>query len=215
MPKICFQGANSYKFTYFFIWRKSNKYGNSSLDKDNNVIKVLVYRTINNGFICPNCGENIKIDLEKIDDIILSNNNIKDTIEGIKLNMETIIKISSNIINIQLKNINILLGNIIEDIKKNNEKLKNLLNDSNTIINKALINNNDFHNKNLISGVLDIKINEINNKVILFETDIKEGIDVYLNNQKINMIKEGNNPKLIISLKMMENIIFKLLLMLI
>ena len=168
----------------------------SSLDKDNNVIKVLVYRTINNGFVCPNCGGNIKLDLEKIDDIILSNNNIKDTIEGIKLNMETIIKISSNIINIQLKNINILLGNIIEDIKKNNEKLKNLLSDSNTIINKALINNNDFHNKNLISGVLDIKINEINNKVILFETAIKEGIDVYLNNQKINMIKEGNKSKI-------------------
>ena len=44
---------------------------------------------------------------EKIDEILSSNKEIKDTINGLKLNIENIIRISSNdSINIQLKNIN-------------------------------------------------------------------------------------------------------------
>ena len=47
------------------------------------------------------------------------------------------------------------------------------------------------YDKNLIKGILDIKLNEINNKIVLFNTEIKSGIDVYLNNNKINMIQDG------------------------
>ena len=84
-------------------------------------MRILVYK-YENDFTCPNCGEKIKITSEKIDDIILSNNNIKDTINGIKINMESIIKaLTANLMNVQLKNINILLNAIIEDIRKNNE----------------------------------------------------------------------------------------------
>ena len=54
----------------------------------------------------------------------------------------------------------------------------------------SIPNNNDYQNKNVIKGILDIKSNEINNKIILFNSDINNGIDVYLNNKKINMIKE-------------------------
>ena len=68
--------------------------------------------------------------------------------------------------------------------KKNNEKLGKLLDEHKNI------NNNDYQNKNVIKGILDIKSNEINNKIILFNSDINNGIDVYLNNKKINMIKE-------------------------
>ena len=41
--------------------------------------------------------------------------------------------------------------------------------------------------KNFIKGVLDIQLNEINESVMYS----KEGIDIYLNNKKINMIKEN------------------------
>ena len=92
----------------------------NSLDRSNNVMRVLVYIKEVDDYICPNCGEKIKIKTEKIDEIISSNNNIKDTIDGIKFNIDNVI-----------------------------------------------------------------------NKIILFNTNIKTGIDVYLNNNKINMIQDG------------------------
>jgi hypothetical protein len=119
----------------------------SSMDINNKEMNVLVYKNENDDdFICPHCNKKIK--LEKIDEIILINNNIKDTINGIKLNIDNIIKLSNNNnISIQLKNINFLLNAINEDIKKNNTKLKNLLkeniiNNNNTIINTEIKYNN-------------------------------------------------------------------------
>ena len=140
----------------------------NSFDKINNIMRVLVYIKEVDDYICPHCGEKIKIKTEKIDEItekideiISSNNNIKDTIDGIKFSIDNVIKISSvNMVNLQLKNISALLNNINEDIKKNNEKLKNLINEHK--------NKNEFLNKNIIKGILDI--NEINNKIVLFNT---------------------------------------------
>ena len=80
------------------------------MDIDRKEMKVLVYKKENDDFICPHCNKKIK--LEKIDDIILSNNNIKDTINGIKLNINNLIKICSNNISIKLKNINFLLTSL-------------------------------------------------------------------------------------------------------
>ena len=107
------------------------------MDINRNEMKVLVYKNENDDITCPYCNKKIK--LEKIDDIILSNNNIKDYINGIKLNIDNIIKLSNNNnISIQLKNINFLLNAINEDINKNNTKLKNLLKENNEIINNNL-----------------------------------------------------------------------------
>ena len=52
-----------------------------------------------------------------------------------------------------------------------------------------MINNNNWKNKNVIKGVLDVKLNEINKDIVLFNTDIKEGINVYLNHKQIIMSK--------------------------
>ena len=96
------------------------------IDKEKNIISILVYRKEIDEFICPKCGEKVKLDTKTIDEIIISNNNIKDAIDGIKINIDNIIKNSLvNIVNIQLKNINTLLNNINEDIKKTMKKLKN------------------------------------------------------------------------------------------
>ena len=168
---------------------KFKEQANSS-DRNNNEMRVLVYKNDEDDFICPHCGEKIKLNTEKIDEIISSNNNIKDTIEGIKFSIDNVIKVStSNVVNIQLKNITALLNNINEDIKKINEKLKNLLNENEDKTNVII---NEFPNKNVIKGVLDVKLNELDNKITLFNTVIKNGIDVYLNNKKINMIQEGD-----------------------
>ena len=61
------------------------------------------------------------------------------------------------------------------------------------------INNNFNKNKNIIKGVLDIKLNEIKNRIILFnenKTYINEKMDVYLNNNKVNMIKDNKKRKI-------------------
>ena len=101
------------------------------IDKERNIMKVLVYKNEDNECICPKCGEKIKFNTEKIDDIILSINNSRDAINGIKFNIDNIIKISSdNFVNIQLKSVNVLLNTLNEDIKKINEKLNNLLNNN-------------------------------------------------------------------------------------
>ena len=100
------------------------------LAKDKNEMKVLVYTNENDEFMCPKCGEKIKLNTEKIDDIISSINNLKETIDSAKLMIDNAIKISSvNNVNIQLKGVNVILNSLNEDIKKTKEKVKNLLND--------------------------------------------------------------------------------------
>ena len=114
-------------------------------------MQVLVYTNELDNFICPNCGEKIKLNTEKIDNIILSINNIKDTLNGAKLLIDNIIKTSSmNSLNIQLKSVNLILNTLInEDIKKINEKLNNIL------------HNNEIKNENI-------------NNYIIAEINIKE-----------------------------------------
>ena len=45
-------------------------------------MKILVDIIENNTFICPKCGEIVKLNAESIEELILSNNNIKETING-------------------------------------------------------------------------------------------------------------------------------------
>ena len=49
---------------------------------------------------------------------------------------------------------------------------------------------------NITEGVLDIRVNDIKNGIILFNKKNKDGIDVYLNDIKINMINEDNKWKI-------------------
>ena len=158
----------------------------NSIDRNIREMKVSVYTNDTDEFICPKCGEKIELNNEKLDEIILINNNIKDTINGLKSIIENMIKNSKiDSMNNLLKNINLILNSINEDIKKNNDKIKNLLKDNNIIDN----------NKNIIRGLIDINSYEINNDIILFNTDNNNDIDVYINNKKINIIKENNKWK--------------------
>ena len=141
----------------------------NSIDKSNNEMKVLVYRYESEGLICPKCGEKIQLNTEKIDEIISSNNTIIDSLNGTKLIIESIIKNSTiNHINIQLKNINIILNTIYEDIIKNNEKLKNLLKENLAI---SGTNNNKSNtmndNINFISNIKETNINHENASITI------------------------------------------------
>ena len=121
-------------------------------DKERNEMKVLVYSKENEEFTCPKCCEKINLNTEKIDDIILSINNLKETIDSAKTMIESIIKVSSvNSVNIQLKGVNIILNTLNEDINKTKEKVKNLLNENNE--------------NNYIITEINIKENEINKDI--------------------------------------------------
>ena len=81
---IFLYGGNQLNFNLSFNQQASN------LDKERNAMKVLVYKNEDNECICPKCGEKIKFNTEKIDDIILSINNIKDTINGTKYGIDNV-----------------------------------------------------------------------------------------------------------------------------
>ena len=161
------------------------------IDKERNIMKILVYKNENNENICPKCGEKIKINTEKIDDIILSINNIKDTINGIKSNIDNIIKSSSdNLMNNQLKNVNLILNTLInEDIKKINLKLNNILkNENNYIIAEINIKEEDINKdiRILNSYEESLRINKYIDKNLNInnENEIKN-CEITINNQLI------------------------------
>ena len=127
-------------------------------------MNILVYEK--EGIICPKCGENINIDInEKKDEIKEKLIGIKDLIE-ILINSNNINKIIN-----QLKNIIIIIDNMLKENKRNEIKV---------IENK----------ENIIKGIIDIELNDINKEIILYKS--KEEIDVYINNEKINIINVGD-----------------------
>ena len=189
-------------------------YGGNQLNLDKtfneitkeNKINILVYKTENETYIKNGRILNNKI----IDDIILLNNNINYTLIGLKSQIENIMNDLINkkdimYINSQLKNINILINNINEDIKKNNNQLNqlkmNYISNNNTNINNT--NNNIIENKNEIICIYDKQDEEINllhdyNKNInnwneVFKKSYLEGknnineknIEIYINNKRI------------------------------
>ena len=162
------------------------------MDINRNEMKVLVYKNESDDIKCPHCNRKIK--LEKIDDIILSNSNIKDTINGIKFQIDNIIKLSSNNnISIQLKNINFLLNNINEDINKNNKKLKNLISNklnenNNSIINEEIKYNDGRYVGQTVNGKKEGKgiyyFNDGDRYEGDFKNDKREGKGIYYFNNE-------------------------------
>ena len=119
-------------------------------------MKVLAYTKEDDGFTCPKCGEKIQLNTEIINDIILSINNLKETIDGAKLIIETVIKTSTvNLVNIQLKSANLILNTLNEDIEKTKIKVNNLMNN-------YQIKNED---KNYITAEIIIKDEDVNKDI--------------------------------------------------
>ena len=134
--------------------------------KDENEIYLKYERILNNS--------------KKIDEIILLNNEINDTIIGLKYQIENIInniiKNDINYINTQLKNMKIILNKTNEDIKKINDELN-------------MIRQNGFQNNN---------INKINENISNDEKINSQKIINENNELKVRIKEEKNkNQKLI------------------
>ena len=96
-------------------------------------------------YACLKCEQKNQLNKQKLNEINLSNNNIIESINGIKYQIDNIIKTNTNYqINCQLKNIINNLNIINQDIINNEGKINNLFNDNN--------NKNDIKNKNEINA---------------------------------------------------------------
>ena len=151
-------------------------------------MNILVYKQEpedENKVKCPKCGEIIKI--EKFDNIIKFNSNQSEMLNEIKNEIEIINK-SNEISKIKnkIKIINLIINDLIEEIEKNKKNIQNVLsNNYNEIKNVE----NDINKKtNIIKGIFTVE--DIYQDVAIFNQYVEdEGFDVYLNNEKINVIK--------------------------
>ena len=138
----------------------------NSIDKERKEMNILVYQGEIEKFFCPKCGETIYLNIEEM---IKFNNELIDSITGIKSQLENIINNPSiKNINSQIKNVNKLLMSINEDINKNIEKIQNIapkpkMNNGNT--------NNDDYSK--VQNETDKnKIRYLERKIISLEKEL-------------------------------------------
>ena len=168
-----------------------------------NRIDIIVYKYENEEII-PKCGKIVNNEI--LDEIIISNNIINSSLIGIKRQIELLInnKVDISFIKSQLKNINVIINNINEDIKKMNNRLNSIkLNDNNNI----KLNDNNYNKegilKNEILCIYNKQEDEINllydysDDMLLFEDEEKKlyiegknnindkNIDIYINDKKI------------------------------
>ena len=201
-----------------FIYEGSQINLNKTLNEitKENKINILVFKRENEKEICSKCGGilNNKI----IDNIIILNNNINIALLELKNQIENIINDLINKkdimhINSQLKNVNILINNIL------NEDIKKIHNDLNKIKNNDYITNikeNKNKLKNEIIGIYNKQDNEISllhdynlnlDYYYLNEQEEKsyldgknningKNIEIYINNKKIEFVyKYKSNEK--------------------
>ena len=91
----------------------------NSIDKERKGMGILVFNDELDSFSCPKCGEKIKLDTEKIDEIISSINNIKDYLNEAKLLLDNIINNSQiDSILMQLKSVNSIITSSDEQLQK-------------------------------------------------------------------------------------------------
>ena len=92
------KNINSLIFLYggnLINFQKSFNEQATLVDKQRNEMKILVYKNEDDELKCPKCGEKIKFNKEKINNIILAINNLNDTINGAKLIIQNIIDTSA------------------------------------------------------------------------------------------------------------------------
>ena len=147
----------------------------NSIDKERNIMNILVYKQDENGLKCPKCGE--AINLDKFDDQIKFHLNQNDMLNELKSLIEIIN--DYNEIN-KIKNKIKVMNLIIENLIKENENIQNIINSNLKEIN--------MNNNNIIKGIINVE--DTYQYATIFNQYVEdEGFDVYLNNEKINLIK--------------------------
>ena len=171
------------------------------LDKETNIMKVLVDKIQQDEIRCPKCGEKINFNKELLDDLTSSNNNINNVIIGIQFQINNILnnkilQTNINMLNIQLKNINILLGNAISEVKNIKNQIKKLFNFNKNIQNIKLENESqikmpEYTQTNPINNIIIANSHQdksINKKDEFLSQEIQNQLSY-----KYQELKEQNN----------------------
>ena len=167
----------------------------NQIDKKRNEISILVYENEDEYAIkCNKCGEFIKYDNKIVKYLLLSNKNEKDIIIGIKEMILNIVNNNKdNIIN-QLKNIVIILDNLIFQINQSKNEIEKLNNYNVNYINSIKQSNiNKIKGKKVENINSIISLNKIFDyinyerklKIINYNKNIQNKININLENYKI------------------------------
>ena len=149
----------------------------NSFDKERNEMNILVYKKEENELKCPKCGEIIHID--KLDNLIKFNINQNDMLNEIKNEIDVTDGDEINKIKNKIKVINLIISNLIEENIKKTKIIQNIINN-----NFNEIKNNK---RNIIKGTFNV--DDIYKDISIFNQLVDdEGFDVYLNNEKIDII---------------------------
>ena len=161
------------------------------LTKENRIC-ILVDK-YENEEICPKCGRILSNDI--INELVSSNNNVNSSLKGIRRQIETIIadinnKEDTNDIINQLKNVNVLINNINEDIKKMNNKLNTIkLNFSND---NVKTNDNDNKKEEILKNEITCVYNKQEDEIDLLH-DYTEDTEYWDDGEKKAYIEGKNN----------------------
>ena len=158
------------------------------IDKERSIMNILVYKQEKKKFKCPKCGELINIDI--FDNLLKLNSNQADMLKELKSLIE-IINNSNEISTIKSKilDISLITNNLIEENEKNKNHIQNISNnikDNNT--KQINLQNNIDLKKNIIKGIFNVN-NALEDVTIFNQYADDDGFDVYLNDEKINVIK--------------------------
>ena len=147
-------------------------------------------------YACPKCEQKNQLNKQKLDEINLSNNNIIDSINGIKYQIDNIIKVNTtNQINCQLKNIINNLNIVNDEIINNEQRINNLFNDNknkNNFKNKNNINN-EKNNINKNDSIENIKSSVIYKRIFSFVNEKKKLKSIKYNKNLQNKINISLN----------------------
>jgi hypothetical protein len=191
----------------------------NSIDKNRKEMNILVidYSTlssinsINNELKCKKCGERFNLEIFK--NLIKFNNNQIDKLNELKTQIELINNVNDiNEIKIKLKYINLIVNNIIEEIKKNKNNIQYIYNNNNknnlnvktnnnlniktnNILNVKTNNNlnvKNYNNLNRKTNYNNLNIRTYHNNLNIKTNDIKDFMNINTNMMNINNIPGQN-----------------------
>ena len=175
---IFIYGGNQINFNLKF-----NEQANT-IDKERKEMNILVYENNENELNCPKCGEPLNIDNNIFENLMKLNININDMLNELKSQIELIKNI--NEIKTKIKVINHLIKDIMDENNNYKKQIQNLLTFNNNEMKDSSNNSNNVNQ--IIKGTFNVE--DISKNVAIFNQLVDdEGFEVYINNEKVDIIK--------------------------
>ena len=175
---IFIYGGNQINYNLKFIEQAN------TIDKGRKEMNILVYENNENELKCPKCHEPLNIDNNIFENLMKLNININDMLNELKSQIELIKNI--NEIKTKIKVINHLINDIMDENNNYKKQIQNLLTFNNNEIKKTSINSNNVNQ--IVKGTFNVE--DIYKNIAIFNQLVDDdGFEVYINNEKVDIIK--------------------------